>query len=119
MVLHLKRVYDSPNAGDGLRILVDRLWPRGVKKEIAQLDYWLKDVAPSSELRKWFHSGSGTFEDFRSRYLEELDCRPETKEALHTLQNLITQSPVTLLYGSKDTTNNHAIVLKEWLEKTT
>jgi uncharacterized protein YeaO (DUF488 family) len=118
MVLKLKRVYESPYSDDGLRILVDRLWPRGVKKEAAHLDYWLKEVAPSNELRRWFHQGSGTFEDFRHRYFDELDSRPETKEALYTLQTLMEESPVTLLYGAKDTHNNHAVVIKEWLEKT-
>lgn len=117
MQLKLKRVYEQPESDDGQRILVDRLWPRGVKKEAAQLDYWLKEVAPSHDLRKWFHQGKGTFEEFRHRYLEEMDSRLETQEALHTLQTLIKESPVTLLYGAKDTANNHALVIKEWLDR--
>jgi uncharacterized protein YeaO (DUF488 family) len=72
LLMNLKRVYDSPEPEDGLRILVDRLWPRGMKKEAAQLDYWLKEVAPITELRKWFHQGSGSFEDFQKLYLDEL-----------------------------------------------
>lgn len=112
MHLTIKRIYDSPSPNDGYRILVDRLWPRGVSKERAHLDRWLKDIAPSSELRRWFNHQPERFEEFTHRYQYEL----EHNDALKEMQQLIQAHPrITLLYGAKDPTINHAHVLLTYL----
>lgn len=107
----IKRVYDAPDAADGKRILVDRLWPRGLTKEDAAVDVWLKEIAPSTELRRWYHGGHGSWEEFRKRYIAELDANPE---AVARLRNEL-RGKATLLYGSKDPEHNHARVLVEYL----
>jgi len=107
----IKRVYESPEKSDGKRILVDRLWPRGLKKEDAAVDVWLKEIAPSTELRRWYHGGNGSWEEFRKRYLRELDHNPEAVEQLR--EEL--RGKATLLYGVKDTEHNHARILVEYL----
>jgi len=115
MPIAIKRVYEEPIDADGPRVLVDRLWPRGLKKTDAKIDHWLKDLAPSDTLRKWFHS-SANWVVFKKRYLKEL-CTPEASEALHTLYRLMTEhGRATLVYASKDTEHNNAVALKEVLE---
>ena len=108
MSVVVKRIYEPIAPRDGYRILVDRLWPRGIKKENAEIDIWLKDVAPSAELRKWFHGGEGNFAEFRKKYLAELKQNPALKE----LKALVKENrKVTLLYGAKNDEENHAIIL--------
>ncbi|MES2109189.1 MAG: DUF488 domain-containing protein [Bacteroidota bacterium] len=110
--LRIKRIYEPAEKADGFRILVDRLWPRGVKKETAGIDLWLKDVAPSTELRQWFHIGDKDWQEFRHKYLLELKHNP----AAHELAGLIEFHKVlTLLYAAKDEHQNHALVLKEFI----
>lgn len=116
MNVALKRAYDRPSAADGARVLVDRLWPRGIKKESARLDAWLKDLAPSDELRKWFHERPTMRQQFRKRYLEELR-EPEASAALEQLYELVaSRKKVTLIFASKNEEFNNAVVLKELLE---
>lgn len=112
-ILKIKRIYDEPVKDDGVRIFVDRLWARGVTKERAKLDYWLKDIAPSSDLRKWFNHEPEKFEEFAKKYREELRYDKEDVEKIKTL--LKTQN-VTLIYAAKSPTINHARVLKEYIE---
>jgi uncharacterized protein YeaO (DUF488 family) len=114
MNIRLKRVYEPPAEGDGLRVLVDRLWPRGLKKEEAGVDFWAKDVAPSTELRRWFHAEHGTdrWAEFRRRYEAEL---AENAEAAEALRSRIGKGTATLLYGAADTEHNHAMVLRDLL----
>ncbi len=110
----MKRVYEDLEEEDGLRFLVDRLWPRGIKKENLKIDGWLKEVAPSTELRKWFHKNLDKFDEFRILYTSELDTKPEIwAELLAISQN----SDLTLLYASRNEERNHAIVIKEYLER--
>ena len=112
----LKRVYDPPEESDGLRLLVDRLWPRGLKKEDAKIDEWLRDLAPSSKLRKWFHAHPDQWTDFRRKYLQELRGG-DAAEALTRLRELLlTHDRVTFLFASKNTNQNNAVVLKEVME---
>jgi uncharacterized protein YeaO (DUF488 family) len=113
-VVRIKRIYDEPARTDGVRVLVDRLWPRGVRKEKAGLDEWQREVAPSTSLRKWFGHDPNRWQEFRRRYLEELRAHPD---ALEQLRKLARQKPVTLLYGARDPQRNHAVVLKEALEQ--
>ena len=109
----IKRIYEDPSDDDGCRVLVDRLWPRGVSKERAQLELWLKDVAPSEALRKEFGHMQERFGDFRAAYEAELETNP----AVQTLYGLAAEhGKVTLLFGAKDPETNHAVVLKEFLE---
>lgn len=109
----VKRIYDEPVASDGYRVLIDRLWPRGVSKEQAACDEWLKAIAPSSELRTWFGHDPEKFEEFSQRYVAELAINP----AVMTLQSLARQHEVvTLLYAAKDPAVNHAVVLREYME---
>ena len=110
----LKRAYDPPAKGDGKRVLVDRIWPRGTSKDALQLDGWLKDLAPSSTLRKWFGHDPAKWEAFRDRYFRELDERPE---ALEALREKCHQGTVTLVFGAKDTRHNNAVALKAYLER--
>jgi uncharacterized protein YeaO (DUF488 family) len=110
--IKLKRVYEIPAAGDGFRVLVDRLWPRGISKEKAGLDVWLKEAGPSDELRKWFGHDPAKFDEFRRRYKNELASNP----ALAELKTITAQhQTVTLLYGAKDPQHNQAVVLAELL----
>jgi uncharacterized protein YeaO (DUF488 family) len=113
--IFLKRIYEPCDESDGSRILVDRLWPRGISKEAAKLTYWLKDVAPSSDLRKWFCHKPELFEEFRLKYLEELRAAEEKLAAIGEILELASKGRVTLLYGAKDPEYNHAIVLQEEL----
>lgn len=111
-----KRIYEEPADDDGYRVLVDRLWPRGVSKEEARLDEWMKDIAPSTELRKWFDHDPGKFNNFKNRYEAELS---EKKEEIEHLVEKSEQQPVALLYAAKDEEHNHALVLKQFLENRT
>jgi uncharacterized protein YeaO (DUF488 family) len=112
----IKRIYDEPSDDDGCRVLVDRLWPRGVTKERAELDLWLKDVAPSPPLRKEFAHKKERFEDFRRKYQQELDSNPAVGELLE----LAADHPrVTLLYGARDAEVNHARVLLDFIQQNT
>jgi uncharacterized protein YeaO (DUF488 family) len=116
MTVRLKRVYEVPSPHDGARVLVDRLWPRGLTKEAAALDVWLKEVAPSNELRKWYHAHPVQWPKFRERYLAELTTEG-AHAALSELYDLAKKKPgVTLLFGSKSLEQNHALVLKQLLE---
>ncbi len=116
MQVQAKRVYEEPSRSDGARVLVDRLWPRGISKEAAQLTTWLKDVAPSDELRRWYHARPAQWLAFRRKYLEELR-EPEAAAALEELYALSgKRARVTLLFASKNLERNNATVLKELLE---
>lgn len=115
MQVAIKRAYERPSLSDGLRVLVDRLWPRGIKKNQAKIDHWLKDLAPSDTLRKWFHS-SANWAVFKKRYFKELSA-PEASSELEKLYSLIDEHlKVTLVYAAKDTKHNNAVALKELLE---
>lgn len=110
-MLHIKRVYEPPSPKDGYRVLVDRLWPRGMKKETAAIDYWLKEVAPTTELRQWFHHDTTKWSSFREKYRKEL----AGNEAVAALEAILQKHrTVTLLYGARDEAHNHAKVLKEY-----
>jgi uncharacterized protein YeaO (DUF488 family) len=112
----LKRVYDPPSDSDGFRVLVDRLWPRGLTKAVARIDLWLRDLAPSNELRKWFHAHPEHWKEFRQNYLAELHT-PAAEKALQQLYDVLdSERAVTLLYASKQTEQNNATVLKEFVE---
>jgi uncharacterized protein YeaO (DUF488 family) len=110
--IKLKRAYEPPAADDGVRILVDRLWPRGVRKENAALDQWAKDLAPSTELRKWFGHDPKRWEEFRRRYREELHRHADRVEQLRAMAR---KGHVTLVYSAHDEAHNDAVVLKEVL----
>jgi uncharacterized protein YeaO (DUF488 family) len=113
MTLLLKRVYEAQSPEDGFRILVDRLWPRGITKEKAAVDLWLKEAAPSPELRKTFCHDPEKWDDFRARYVAEL----ETNAAVDTIMERLREGTVTLVYAAKDETYNHAAALAEHLER--
>jgi uncharacterized protein YeaO (DUF488 family) len=112
--MKLKRVYEKPDKADGFRILVDRLWPRGLTKEKAALDLWLKEVAPSTELRKWFGHDPGKWTEFRRRYRAELKSHPDE---LKMIRSKAKEGTVTLLYGARDQEHNEAIVLQQLLDR--
>jgi uncharacterized protein YeaO (DUF488 family) len=113
-MIQIKRIYEEPTEDDGIRILVDRLWPRGVSKEAAQLDEWMKDIAPSDALRKEFHHDPERWEDFKEKYFEELADKPEPVERLRRLVE--EEDKVTLLYAAKDEAHNNARALKAFLD---
>jgi uncharacterized protein YeaO (DUF488 family) len=110
--IRIKRAYEQPDREDGTRILVDRLWPRGLTKEKARVDLWLKDVAPSTELRKWFAHDPGKWAEFQSRYQEELK---RNKEQFSLLRQEAAKGAVTLVYGAKDQQHNEAVILQRLL----
>ncbi len=109
MNFSIKRIYDKPGENDGYRILVDRLWPRGVSKDKAELDEWNKEITPTPELRKWFDHKEERFQEFNLRYREELKAK---EDELNRLREIAKSEPVTLLYAAKSPTINHAIILK-------
>ena len=109
----IKRAYAAPDENDGYRILVDRLWPRGLKKETAHLDLWLKDIAPSPALRTWFNHDPARFAEFERRYTAELKANTA---AIAQIGRIVAQTPVTLVYAAKDEAHNHAKVLKAFLQ---
>lgn len=113
-LIKVKRIYKQKETSDGFRVLVDRLWPRGVSKERAALDLWFKEIAPSTELRKWFNHDSNKWESFKEKYKLEVK---KNKESFETLKKIVNKEKVvTLLYGTKDEKHNEAIVLKNLLE---
>jgi uncharacterized protein YeaO (DUF488 family) len=112
LTLAIKRVYEVPGRGDGTRILVDRLWPRGLSRQRARVDIWLKDIAPSTELRKWFSHDPNKWTEFQDRYRQELKSKTDL---LLTLKEKAAKGPITLLYGAKDESHNEAVVLQELL----
>lgn len=114
MNIKIKRVYEPPARGDGQRVLVDRVWPRGVSRDEAKLDDWLKDVAPSTDLRKWFGHDPAKWSEFRRRYRAELGRRDD---ALRPLLERAHHGTLTLLFGARDETHNQAVVLREWLQE--
>jgi uncharacterized protein YeaO (DUF488 family) len=114
VTIQLKRAYDQPSKSDGTRILVDRLWPRGVTKAKARIDLWPKEIAPSTELRKWFHREGADWKEFRRRYLTELKNH---RDEIELLRNKIRQGPVTLVFSARDREQNHAVILMEILER--
>jgi uncharacterized protein YeaO (DUF488 family) len=113
-MLKLKRAYEPSAPSDGTRVLVERLWPRGVSKSALHLDAWLRDVAPSTELRKWFGHDPRKWEAFRERYFRELDAKPEAWRPLMTAAR---RGTVTLIYSSHDTEHNNAVALKDYLNR--
>jgi uncharacterized protein YeaO (DUF488 family) len=114
MPIHLKRAYDAPAQSDGCRVLIDRIWPRGVTKDHLKLDLWMKDLAPSTDLRKWFGHDPEKWEEFKKRYARELEQRAD---ALEQLVERAKTGRVTLVFGAKDTEHSNATALKEHLER--
>jgi uncharacterized protein YeaO (DUF488 family) len=112
----LKRAYEPATGDDGTRILVERLWPRGVSKEKAAIDWWPREIAPSTELRRWFGHDSARWEEFRRRYRAELDARGDL---LEEVKRRVEEGPVTFVYAARDEEHNSAVVLKEYLEGAT
>ena len=114
-MIRIKRAYDPPEAGDGQRFLVDRIWPRGIKKENLKLEGWLKEAAPSDELRRWFGHAEERWPEFKRRYRVELESQPE---ALQPLLEAARAGDIILVYGARDEQHNNAVVLKAYLEET-
>jgi uncharacterized protein YeaO (DUF488 family) len=110
--VRIKRAYEPASPSDGTRVLVDRLWPRGIKKSHAAIAQWMKDIAPSNELRKWFGHDPARWEEFRRRYEEELS---DKRDQLGELRKLARQGPLTLVYSARDEEHNQAVVLREHL----
>jgi uncharacterized protein YeaO (DUF488 family) len=113
MPLKLKRAYEHPSRGDGVRVLVDRIWPRGVTKDMAKVDHWLKELAPSTALRKWFGHIPSRWAEFKHRYFAELDSRCA---AIDDLRKIASGRTVTLVFGARDVEHNQAAALKMYLE---
>jgi uncharacterized protein YeaO (DUF488 family) len=114
--IKMKRIYEPQESSDGVRVLVDRIWPRGIGKEQAALTEWMKDVAPSTELRSWFQHRPERFAEFRRRYEVEL-AAPAAKQHVERLRQWAAEGPVTLLYAAKDEEHNQAVVLKQFLDR--
>jgi len=114
MNIRIKRVYEEPDKDDGVRILVDRLWPRGLTKEKARVDLWLKEIAPSTELRKWFDHDPKKWKSFRGRYETEIRHKDDL---IKVLNQKVREGTITLIYGARDEKHNEALVLKHILEK--
>ncbi|HEX4508337.1 MAG TPA: DUF488 domain-containing protein [Alphaproteobacteria bacterium] len=112
-MIRIKRIYEPAAKGDGTRVLVDRIWPRGLAKEKAALDLWLKAIAPSTDLRKWFGHDPARWDEFRERYGRELDGN---EEAVGQLESMIANGPVTLLYSAHDAEHNQAVALADYLK---
>jgi uncharacterized protein YeaO (DUF488 family) len=113
-MIEIKRIYDPAAAEDGIRILVDRLWPRGLSKSDAKVDLWLKEIAPSHELRKWYAHDPGKWVEFKQKYFKELD---EKKELVNLILEKVTQGNLTLLFGAKEKRYNNAVALKEYMKR--
>ncbi len=114
MKINIKRVYAKSSKADGKRILVDRLWPRGLTKEKAAIDLWLKDISPTTELRKWFDHDPDKWKEFQKKYRKELT---KNKEQVSLLNKQLKKGAVTLVYAARDEEHNEALVLKEWLTR--
>lgn len=112
--LRIKRIYEPASPNDGARVLIDRVWPRGISKDAADLSSWLKDVAPSTKLRKWFGHAPVRWTEFRRRYHRELDANGA---AIENLRNLLRKRRVTLLYGARDEKHNHAVALADYIRR--
>ena len=112
-----KRIYEVPDVNDGIRILVDRLWPRGIKKESAAINAWEKGISPSAELRKWFNHDPEKYPEFRRKYMEELDASEDAEKLLEFVKEHIKSDNITLLYAAKDEEHNNALVLMDWLAR--
>lgn len=112
-MIKIKRVYESYDVKDGKRILIDRLWPRGLSKEKAKVDVWLKDIAPSTELRKWFGHDIDRWSEFKVKYIQELDSN---KVVVDRLREYMKEGSITLVYGAKDEIHNDAVVLRGYME---
>ena len=115
-MLRIKRIYEDPSKDDGTRILVDRLWARGITKEDAKLDEWEKEIAPTNETRKLFDHEAAKFEDFEKEYKKELDENKASNDFVKLIKDKLKLGNVTLLYGAKNEEMNNAVVLKEWLD---
>lgn len=115
MNIEMKRVYEPPLPKDGQRILIDRLWPRGVSKQVAHIDIWMKEIAPSSVLRTWFGHVPEKFPEFKLRYVHELEAEQIKQELAGQILQIAEAGKVTLVYAAKDPLYNHANVLKHWL----
>lgn len=111
-MIKIKRVYEEPEKDDGQRILVDRLWPRGIKKEDLKHDLWMKEIAPSTELRKWYHRNISKWDEFRRKYTAELCCGKYFEDLIEIAMD----HDITLLYSARDLEHNHAVVLRNLLE---
>ena len=114
--LRIKRVYQPPDTEDGIRVLVDRLWPRGLSRERAQIDLWLKEIAPTDALRRRYHGDPAAWEEFKTAYYAELEQQP-AQSAVHDLLDQLTRGSVTLLFAARDETRNNTVALKEWLDE--
>ena len=112
MKIKIKRVYEPPSAEDGFRILVDRLWPRGLSKNKAALDLWLKEIAPTTVLRKWFDHDPAKWKEFQKKYFKELR---QNQQAVSLLKERVLSGPVTLLYAAKDEAHNEALIIKDFI----
>ena len=116
--LKIKRIYLPAEEDDGYRILIDRLWPRGVSKTDADIDEWAKEVSPSTELRKWFGHKEENFEEFQRQYIAELDANPDAASFANHCKELLAEGNVTLLYGARSATCNHAVIMRDWILNT-
>lgn len=114
LIIRCKRIYEPPGTDDDLRVLVDRLWPRGVSRERGRVDWWFRGIAPSSELRRWFNHDPERWGEFRRRYYRELDERPQ--QVMEILSRARQAGVVTLLFAARDEEHNHALVLRDYLE---
>jgi len=117
MNIKIKRVYEQPDKDDGVRILVDRLWPRGLTKEKASVDLWLKEIAPSTELRKWFAHDPNKWKSFRGRYETEIRHNDDLIKVIKVIKGKAREGTITLIYAARDEKHNEALVLKEFLER--
>lgn len=115
--IKIKRIYEPSSENDGYRILVDRLWPRGISKEKAGIDMWAKCISPSTELRKEFNHELNKMSEFRNKYTYELETNNEALEFIEHLKEIVQEENVTLLFAAKNETVNHAVILKEWIEE--
>lgn len=116
VTVKIERIYTKAQENNVVRVLVDRVWPRGISKAEANLDYWLKEIGPTSQLRKWFHHDPERFAAFKNQYLKELQTLDEQRAAFAELQEIVGQNEhVVLLYAAKDTEHNHAILLQNWI----
>ncbi|MFD2705241.1 DUF488 domain-containing protein [Salibacterium lacus] len=117
MPVQLKRIYEKTDKQDGYRVLVDKVWPRGISKDKAELDDWAKEVPPSASLRKWFNHEKEKFEAFAGYYDEELQNDENAQQKINELADKAALNTVTLLFAAKDETYNHAVLLKQWIEE--
>jgi uncharacterized protein YeaO (DUF488 family) len=117
LTIRIERIYDNPKEVDSFRILVDRLWPRGLSKDKVRIDLWQKDIAPSNSLRKWFRHDEKKWDEFKRKYFKELDKKSDSDAVDRILKLAKEQNSITLLYGSKEERFNNAVALKEYLEE--